>query len=100
MVDGADWSISTGAIYAGSEGCAAEVLLTEEQELWFVPDGDRVPHVSLALTVGHEAKGLGPMVMKGQRLTDWTQTSIPGVYFSKQGKMYKIMQLSLDSATL
>ena len=54
-----------------------------------------VPHISLALSPGREARELGQMVWQGTELTDWTDCGLPGVHVSPSTTMYRI-SLSSD----
>lgn len=59
-----------------------------------------VPHISLALEHGHEAREPGPMVKKCQESTDWQSSQILNVLFSSSLNAFCIQVLMTDEATL
>lgn len=65
-------------IYCGKEGVAAKVELTEWQQRWYQLGSTSVPHVTLAVGHGQEARSLGPMI-KRALTTRWVSTTDPMV---------------------
>lgn len=98
-LEGREWHIHTTGIYVGPQGVAALAELTQEQMVWYRMQDESVPHVSLALHPGHQAKDLGPMVKMAIRSTDWLQSQIPGVSYSPGCKTYRV-EVAADDRVL
>lgn len=96
FLEGKAWQVSTRDIYVGPQGVAALVHLAEEQKSWFRMGDESVPHVSLAVHSGHQAKDLGPMIRVASRAIDWQLTQIPDVSFSPSTKTYRISTSHTD----
>ncbi|XP_019202026.1 uncharacterized protein LOC109195047 [Oreochromis niloticus] len=100
FLEGKAWQVSTRDIYVGPQGVAALVHLSEEQKSWFRMGDESVPHVSLAVHSGHQAKDLGPMMRVASRAIDWQLTQIPDVSFSPSTKTYRISTPHTDDTIL
>ncbi|KAL4007999.1 hypothetical protein ACER0C_001851 [Sarotherodon galilaeus] len=94
------WELNSQDIYVGSAGVAAFVALPEEQMSWYRMGDEAVPHVSLAIHEGHQAKDLGPMVRAAIRATDWQQTQLTDVSYSPSCKTYRISVTATDQSVL
>ncbi|XP_032365350.1 uncharacterized protein LOC116680374 [Etheostoma spectabile] len=70
-------------IYCGKEGVAAAALLTHFGNQWYTLWDSAVPHVTLAVGFGQEARSLGPMVKRALGYT-WDYTSVPGLFKAKE----------------
>ncbi|XP_053731649.1 uncharacterized protein LOC128765183 [Synchiropus splendidus] len=90
-IEGNQWKLSSSSIIVGPEGVAGTCDLTPDQQIWYQMAASAAPHISLALSPGHAAKELGPMMKRASTLTDWRQSDLPQVTFSPSTKMYKIM---------
>ncbi|XP_023806725.1 uncharacterized protein LOC105358070 [Oryzias latipes] len=101
QVEGHTWHLNSTDIYIGHEGVAAHCALTHSQMQWYRMSNTAVPHISLALSPGHEARQLGPMTKRGVNNTDWQNCALPGVQFSPSTKMYRItLPLTTNSSVL
>ena len=80
------------------EGVVAHILLTPSQQAWFMMDSDGVPHVSLALHPGHQAKELGGVLKRALAQTDWHPTPLPQVYLSPTSRTYCICKFDCNCA--
>ena len=100
QIEGQIWRIQSQNIYVAPEGVAAGVKLTPEQQQWYKMSDEAAPHVSLALHPEHQAKELGSIVKRALSQTDWSQTPLPGVWFSPKSNIYKIMVTTIDNVKL
>lgn len=94
-LEGQTWNVCSQNIYVGPEGVAAAVKLTEEQRPWFNMGPDSVPHITLAVHEGHQAKEMGTMVRRALDEACWQATQIPDVWYSPKCKIYRITCLSM-----
>ncbi|XP_063321149.1 uncharacterized protein LOC134619320 [Pelmatolapia mariae] len=99
-LEGQTWNVCSQNIYVGPEGVATAVNLTEEQRPWFKMGPDSVPHITLAVHEGHQAKELGTMVKRALDEPCWQATQIPDVWYSPKCKIYRITCLSNDAVIL
>ncbi|XP_005755484.1 uncharacterized protein LOC102208784, partial [Pundamilia nyererei] len=99
-LEGQTWNVCSQNIYVGPEGVAAAVKLTDEQRPWFKMGPDSVPHVTLAVHEGHQAKELGTMVKRALEEPGWQATQIPDVWYSPKCKIYRITCQSEDTVIL
>ncbi|XP_062864415.1 protein NYNRIN-like [Trichomycterus rosablanca] len=88
-------------LYVGAAGVAASVSLSPDQLAWFVEATGHptVPHVTLAIGKGYEARSLGPMVKEAMTNT-YVPTEIPCLSRSLDGFYWKIDNQSIDKAVL
>lgn len=89
-VEGQHWHLTSTHIYIGLEGVAARCPLSQAQQDWYRMSETVVPHISLALPAGKEARELGPMTKRGAEATDWKDSDLPGVQWSQSTSMYRI----------
>ncbi|XP_061685740.1 uncharacterized protein LOC133506038 [Syngnathoides biaculeatus] len=99
-IEGVDWTLQSPCIFVGPEGVAANVQLSPEQEQWFKMGEEGLPHVTLAVSPGHEPRQLGPMVKRLTQQHDWMMTEIPDVWHSATTKSYRIMAKMVDESDL
>lgn len=101
QIEGLTWQLNTEKIYVAPEGVAAVCNLTPNQLPWYKMAPKAIPHISLALSPGHEARELGPMVQRLQQVTDWKQTEMPQIMYSVDADSYCIsIGYTDDRATL
>ncbi|KAJ0019115.1 hypothetical protein NQD34_006684 [Periophthalmus magnuspinnatus] len=93
-----DWTFVITKLFIAQEGVAASCDLTPSQLLWY-RSPDAVPHVSLALSPRHQAKGLGPMVKRLLIVDDWKLTENANVLFSQSQNAFQITSDSLLTVT-
>ena len=94
------WDIKSQNIYIGAQGVATHVQFTDEQQFWYQMASEAVPHVTLAVASGHEARNLGPMMKDLVATDDWVATQIPQVHFSTRYKAYRIQGTCTDTVVL
>lgn len=99
-LEGQTWNVRSHNIYAGPEGVAAAVKLTDEQLPWYNMGSDSAPHITLAVHEGHQAKELGSMVKRALDDAWWQNTQIPNVSYAPQCKTHCITCLSDDAVIL
>lgn len=85
-----NWILNSTQIYIGDQGVSAFCALTTEQLTWYEMCDTSIPHISLALAPGHEAKELGPMTKRLHETTDWELSEIPNLLYSPSQKAYRI----------
>lgn len=100
QVEGTHWEINSEYLYVAPEGVAADVVLTQEQQTWYMMSEEAVPHVSLALHPGHEAKELGGMTKRAKQASDWAPTQIAGMAYSPSTQTYRIDITTTDYCLL
>ena len=93
-------TITTSYIWVGPEGVSASVSLPPELLPWYEMAPDSVPHCSLLISSGHQAKQLGPMSKRCTYQTDWIVTDIPNVEFSPALQTYRISVSTTDRVTM
>ncbi|MGL5038320.1 MAG: retroviral-like aspartic protease family protein, partial [Aeromonas sp.] len=99
-MEGHMWRLQGEGIFVGKQGVAALIELTEKQLLWYRMTKTAAPHISLALSPGHEARELGGMTKIIREATDWALCNIAGVLYSKTHDAYWINQNTDDCGTL
>uniref|UniRef100_A0A3B5M0X8 Peptidase A2 domain-containing protein n=1 Tax=Xiphophorus couchianus TaxID=32473 RepID=A0A3B5M0X8_9TELE len=78
---GVDWTVFSQDIYVAPEGVAAAVDLTHDQSFWYKMQDEAVPHISLALHPGHQARELGGVVKRSLAVSDWQATVNTDLFF-------------------
>ncbi|XP_061681102.1 uncharacterized protein LOC133503446 [Syngnathoides biaculeatus] len=90
-IQGDAWDITSTHIYTAREGVAASCSLTPDQMTWFKMQEELVPHISLALSPGHVARQLVPMVKRLTQMTDWDDTPLPNIQIFKSADAYRFI---------
>ncbi|XP_046891656.1 uncharacterized protein LOC124477723 [Hypomesus transpacificus] len=87
--EGKTETIRSRDIYVGKEGVAAYCELTPDQMAWYTLTTESVPHITLSVAAGGEARCLGPMVKKALTMT-WLPTTAPKLHVNAAGDMWRI----------
>ena len=81
-------------IYVGPEGVAAAVSLLSSMEMLYALSDTSVPHITLQVANGGEAKNLGPMVKQCLLACDWSPTQNKHLRYTPSTQTYMITHVS------
>ena len=90
FLKGREFSVTSPCMYVHKTGVVASIVLPNFLMPYYKRDDQTDPHCSLFLGPGHEAREMGPLTYKLNRVVDWKPTPIPDLFHSVSQQAYKV----------